>query len=59
MLAAYAALNMSLGRFNVYAGVRFESYRSSLESYPSETNFRDPDEHLPIQQRAAVAQRHV
>ena len=40
MLAAYAALNMSLGRFNVYAGVRFESYRSSLESYPSETNFR-------------------
>ena len=40
VLAAYAALNMSLGRFNVYAGVRFESYRSSLESYPSETNFR-------------------
>ena len=40
LLAAYAALNMPLGRFTVYAGARFESYRTVLTSYPSEISFR-------------------
>ena len=40
LAAAYAAVNLPLGRFNIYTGVRFEQSTTTLTSYISDVNFK-------------------
>lgn len=43
IVSAYAAINLPLGRFNIYAGARIENFRTTVTSYLSETDLRTKD----------------
>ena len=41
--AAYVAAELPVGRFNIYAGARFERFSTTLTSYTSNTTFKTRD----------------
>ncbi|MFR4025492.1 MAG: outer membrane beta-barrel protein [Alistipes indistinctus] len=54
--AAYAAFNIPLGKFNIYAGARLELFRTAVTTYG---NVSDKKRTYDYTEPASVAQRHL